>query len=245
MQGKLNRRDLLKATVGSTVAASVLSPGQCMAKAFAQSVSATPPPKDFAAAFANGNPLAFVGVDVRIAAARASAKLVPLLPKGAEVVVVNHEPGNRVLEIKTGGYLEGIASLEPKVEKLVIGEETTKAVEIIRAYLQKNPNTKAIFTLGALGTHAAVKLLDEMKASNDKIRVAGSDIDDVTLDAIKRGRVVSAIDLQQLGFGFLPIALLYLYNTYALDPNDHIGAGGTVDAKNVDFITKLAKQGFR
>ena len=71
------------------------------------------------------------------------------------------------------------------------------------------------------------------------------DIDDVTLDAIKRGRVVSAIDLQQLGFGFLPIALLYLYNTYALDPNDHIGAGGTVDAKNVDFITKLAKQGFR
>src|SRR2546430_16277879 len=57
--------------------------------------SDTPPPKDFAAAFANGNPIAFVGVDVRIAAARASAKLVPLLPKGAEVVVVNHEPGNR------------------------------------------------------------------------------------------------------------------------------------------------------
>src|SRR5207249_4005044 len=130
MQGKLNRRDLLKATVGATVAASVLSPGQRAAQAGIPTIfSDTPPPKDFAAAFANGNPIAFVGVDVRIAAARASAKLVPLLPKGAEVVVVNHEPGNRVLEIKTGGYLEGIASLEPKVEKLVIGEETTKAVE--------------------------------------------------------------------------------------------------------------------
>ena len=336
MYEKLSRRDLLKATVGATVAASVLSTGtRHIAKAFAQSASSgtyywiahvgpgdpywavvqrgvqaagkalgvkavfegpsgysppkqadmvnaaisakaagivttsadpavirgplqraaqagiptifsdTPPPKDFAATFANGNPIAFVGVDVRIAAARASAKLVPLLQKGANVVVVNHEPGNRVLEIKTSGYIEGITSLDPKVDKLVIGEETTKAVEIMRAYLQKNPNTKAIFTLGALGTHAAVKLLDEMKASNDKIRVVGSDIDDVTLDAIKRGRVVSAIDLQQLGFGFLPIALLYLYNNYALDPNDHIGAGGTVDAKNVDFITKLAKQGFR
>src|SRR5947199_3690005 len=39
MQGKLNRRDLLKATVGATVAASVLSPGQRIAKAFAQSAS--------------------------------------------------------------------------------------------------------------------------------------------------------------------------------------------------------------
>jgi simple sugar transport system substrate-binding protein len=207
--------------------------------------SDTPPPKDFAAKFVNGNPIAFVGVDVSIAAARAASKLLPMLQKGAPVVVVNHEPGNRVLEIKTSGYVEGIKSLEPKVDKLVIGEETTKAVEIMRAYLQKNPDTKAIFTLGALGTHAAVKLLDEMKAPNEKIRVVGSDIDDVTLDAIKRGRVVSAIDLQQLGFGFLPIVLLYLYRTYALDPNDYIGAGGTVDAKNVDFIMKLAKQKFR
>src|SRR5881628_926578 len=39
MQSKLNRRDLLKATVGATVAASVLSPGQRIAKAFAQSAS--------------------------------------------------------------------------------------------------------------------------------------------------------------------------------------------------------------
>jgi simple sugar transport system substrate-binding protein len=207
--------------------------------------SDTPAPADFAGKFATGNPISFVGVDIRPAAARASSKLVPLLSNGAEVLVVNHEPGNRVLELKTNGYVEGIQSLSPKVDKLVIGEDTTKAVEIMRAYLQKHPDTKAILTLGTLGTHAVIKLLDETKVPNDKIRVVGSDVDDVTLAAIKRGRVVSTIDLQQFGMGFVPIALLYLYNAYALDPNNYIGAGGTVDQKNVDTIIKLAKQGFR
>jgi simple sugar transport system substrate-binding protein len=207
--------------------------------------SDTPAPADFPGKFVTGNPVPFVGVDIRPAAARASAKLLPLLPKGAAVVVVNHEPGNRVLELKTNGYIKGIESLDPRVDKLVIGEETTKAVEIMRAYLEKHPDTKAILTLGTLGTHAVIKLLDEMKAPNDKIRVVGSDVDDVTLEAIKRGRVVSTIDLQQFGMGFVPVVLLFLYNAYALDPNDYIGAGGTVDHSNVDTIIKLAKQGFR
>jgi len=207
--------------------------------------SDTPPPDDFAGKFATGNPVSFVGVDIRPAAARASAKLLPMLSKGDAVLVVNHEPGNRVLELKTNGYIKGIESLEPKVDKLVIGEETTKAVEIMRAYLEKHPDTKAILTLGTLGTHAAIKLLDETKTPNEKIRVVGSDVDDVTLEAIKRGRVVSTIDLQQFGMGFVPVVLLFLYNAYALDPNSYIGAGGTVDQKNVDTIIKLAKQGFR
>src|SRR5207245_9763893 len=186
MQGKLNRRDLLKATVGATVAPSVLSPGQRIAKAFAQSASSgtyywrpnvgpgdpywavvqrgvqaagkalgvkavfegpsgysppkqadmvnaaisakaagivttsadpavmkgplqraaqagiptilshTPPPKDLAAAFASVNPIAFVRADVSVAAARASAKLGPLLPKAAERVAANDERGHPV-----------------------------------------------------------------------------------------------------------------------------------------------------
>ncbi len=207
--------------------------------------SDTPPPAEFTGKFVTGNPVSFVGVDIRPAAARASAKLLPLLSKGDAVLVVNHEPGNRVLELKTNGYIKGIESLDPKVDKLVIGEETTKAVEIMRAYLGKHPTSKAILTLGTLGTHAVIKLLDETKVPNEKIRVVGSDVDDVTLEAIQRGRVVSTIDLQQFGMGFMPIVLLYLYNAYALDPNNYIGAGGTVDHTNVETIMKLAKQGFR
>jgi simple sugar transport system substrate-binding protein len=207
--------------------------------------SDTPPPAGFAATFVGGTPLAFVGINIETAAKRAAAMVVPLLPHGARVVIVNHEPGNIVLETKSRGYIEGLASISPKVDRLVIGEQTTRAIEIMRAYYSRTPDLKAIFTLGALGTDATVKFLDGSKIPPSKIRVVGSDVDAVTLDAIKRGRVVATIGIDQLMYGFIPIVQLYLYNAYALIPNSYNSTGETVSKANVAAYAALAAKGYR
>lgn len=206
----------------------------------------TPPPDDYDAQFTAGGPFAFVGTDIAQVARQVAAKVVPLLPHGAPVVIINHEPGNTILETKSNGYIEGLKPIAPQVDRLNVGTEVTRGAEILRAYQSKHKDLKAVFSLGAIGTNIAVSFRKEVNATPEQIRIAGSDIDEFTTDAIEHDQVVATIGIPAFQFGLVPIPLLFFYNAYALYPADYIQSGGDVVTKdNIAMFQALSKKGFR
>ena len=206
----------------------------------------TPVPTDYAGRFVDGSPLGFVGSDIGFAAQEVAEQVAPLLSQGAHVLIINHEPGNPVLKIKTDGFVKGLASINPKVDQLNIGEETTRSIEILRGFYSSHKDIKAIFALGAPGNAIAVRFLDEEKIPPDQIRVAGSDVDAFTLDALKNNKMVATIGLPSFLFGFLPIVMLYTYNAYAIDPGLYLQRSGQlITSKDVPMLAALAAKGLR
>jgi len=206
----------------------------------------TPVPADYAGRFVDGSPLGFVGSDIGFAAQQVSEQVAPLLPKSAHVVVINHEPGNPVLKIKTDGFIKGLASVNPKVDQLNVGEEVTRSIEILRGFYTNNKDLNAIFALGAIGNAIAVRFLEEEKIAPDQIRVAGSDLDAFTLDALKKNKMVATIGLPSFLFGFLPIVMLYIYNAYGIDPGLYLQTSGQlITSKDVPMLMAFAAKGFR
>ena len=206
----------------------------------------TPPPADYPGRFVDGQPFGFVGTDIRFAAAQVSGQVAPLLPDGAHVLVINHEPGNPILRLKTQGFIDGLASQKPRISQLNVGEEVTRSVEILRAFYAGNKDIKAIFALGAIGNAIAVKFVDEQGLAPQDMPVAGSDVDEFTLHALQSGKMVATIGLPSYLFGALSIVMLYFYNAFGVDPGLYQQTSGQlVTAKQVPEFLALSKLGLR
>ncbi len=206
----------------------------------------TPPSADYSGRFVDGQPLGFVGTDIRFAAAQVSGQVAPLIPDGAHVVVINHEPGNPILRLKTLGFIDGLAAKKPRVSQLNVGEEITRSVEILRAFYAVNRDIKAIFALGAIGNAIAVKFIEEQNLAPKSIPIAGSDVDDFTLHALQDGKMVATIGLPSYLFGALPVVMLYFYNAFGVDPGLYQQTSGQlVTASQVPEYLALSKLGLR
>jgi len=156
-----------------------------------------------------------------------------------------HEVGHVGLEARCQGFLDGMKEKNVPVEKLDIGTDPTKAVETLKAYFTRNPDTDALLTLGPLGTDPAVKFLKENNLVG-KVLHGTFDLHPGTLSAIKEGVTLFAIDQQQYLQGYMAITWLYLYKKYGLRPaNDVLTGPGFVDKDNVSLVEELIKQGIR
>jgi simple sugar transport system substrate-binding protein len=206
----------------------------------------TPPPPGYAGRFVDGQPLGFVGTDIRFAAAQVSGEVAPLLSSGAHVVIINHEPGNPILDLKARGFVDGLASKSPRVSQLNVGEELTRSVEILRSFYAANKDITAVFALGAIGNAVAVKFLDEQGLSPQQLRIGGSDVDEFTLHALQDGKMVATIGLPSYLFGALPVVMLYFYNAFGVDPGLYQQTSGQLVTKaQVPQFLALSKLGLR
>ena len=177
------------------------------------------------------------------AAFRLFKEKVGRLPKRAVVGI--HEVGHIGLEMRAKGAKEmGAKYGLPPVEKLDITTDPTKAIEIMRSYLKKYPDTELIITLGPLGAHPAMKLVEE-EGLKGKVFIATFDVDEKIIDGIKKDIVLCAISQQPFAQGFLPVVAAYLYLEYGVQVPVgniplHVRTGPTVITK--DTISMVMKQ---
>ncbi len=177
------------------------------------------------------------------AAIRLFKEKVGRLPK--RVVVGIHEVGHVGLEMRAKVAKEvGEALGLPPIEKLDITTDPTKAIEIMRAYLKKHPDTELILTLGPLGAHPAMKLIEEEDLKG-KVFVATVDVDAKIIDGIKKDIMLCAISQQPFAQGFLPVVAAYLYLEYGVQVPVgnvplHVRTGPMVITK--DTISMVMKQ---
>jgi len=188
--------------------------------------------------------LVYVGMDEYLAGVYAARRMLQeFTPKRAVVAI--HEPGHVGLEARAKGIMDVLSEKNIPVEKLDITTDPTKALTIMKSYLMKHPDTDAIFTLGPLGAHPAIQLVEE-EGLVGKVKIGAIDLTTKITDAIKKGIVMFTIDQQQYLQGYLPIVFLYLYKEYGLIPHEKVLTGPSiVDKTNVEIVEKTVKMGYR
>ena len=154
------------------------------------------------------------------------------LPKLAFIGI--HEVGHVGLELRAKGiqdaFKEAGAAYVP--EKLDITTDTTKAYEIMKSYIEAHPDVEVIFTLGPLGAHPAMQLIEDLGLKG-KVYVATIDVDDKILEGIQKDLVIAAVSQQPFAQGFLPVIFMYLYVKYGVMPPEHVPTGPTIIDKNL------------
>ncbi|MEJ5230395.1 MAG: sugar ABC transporter substrate-binding protein [Pseudothermotoga sp.] len=188
--------------------------------------------------------LCYVGMNEYLAGVYAARRMLQeFTPKRAVAAI--HEPGHAGLEARAKGITDVLAEKKIPVEKLDITTDPTKALTLLKSYLMKYPDTNAIFTLGPLGAHPAIQLVEEENLVG-KVKIGAIDLTTKITDAIKRGVVVFTIDQQQYLQGYLPIVFLYLYKEFGLIPHEDVLTGPSiVDKSNVEIVEKTVQLGYR
>ena len=188
--------------------------------------------------------LFYIGADEYLGGKRAGERMLQeRTPKRA--VCGNQEMGHVGLEARCRGFMEVMEAAGVPVEEIDITHDPTTALEVFKSYFAKHPDTDAILTLGPLGTIPAVQFLEEEGLAG-KVLHGTFDLGPETLDAIRNGTTLFAIDQQQYLQGYMAITWLYLYNKYMLVPATDLLTGPSfVDASNVEKIAELIEAGYR
>lgn len=164
------------------------------------------------------------------------------------LLLCNPQAGHYVWEARLDTFGEAmIERFGGKSTKIVVGEDPTKAMELIRANLVKSPDIDMIVAPVHF-THANVDLVKTVgKEAGKDIYLASFDLMPETLEDIKAGRVVATHDQQQYLQGFLPLIDLYLYKAkYNVHPFGIVSTGPIiVDQSNVDAVLEGSKAGYR
>jgi simple sugar transport system substrate-binding protein len=157
----------------------------------------------------------------------------------------NQEMGHVGLEARCRGFMEVMEAAGVPSEEIDITNDPTTALEVFRSYFTKNPDTDAVLTLGPLGTIPAVQFFEEEGLAG-KVMHGTFDLGPETLDAIRAGTTMFAIDQQQYLQGYMSVMWLYLKAKFSLQPANDIFTGpGFVDASNVEMIAELIEGGYR
>ena len=184
--------------------------------------------------------ICYIGQDEYLAGRRLAERILKEYTPRRAVVAI-HEPGHVGLEARYKGIVDALKPLGVPVDRLEITTDLSKAMTILKDHIKEHPDLDTIFTLGPLGAHAALKVVEELGVAG-RVKIATVDIDDEIIRAIEEGRIVAAVSQQPYMQGFLPVVIMYLHVKYGYIPPDRILTGPTiVDKSNVDLIIKQVK----
>jgi simple sugar transport system substrate-binding protein len=166
------------------------------------------------------------------------------------VICVNTVPGAGNLEARCKGISDGISKQGGKSTQLPLPASSfgnpTAVAEAIKATLLKNSTIDGVVTISAGDANSAANGIQQAGLTA-KIKLGSFDMDETTLDRIKAGTQLFAIDQQPWLQGFLAVSLADGYFNYGLKTATAtiLTGPGIVDASNVDVTLTGAKAGYR
>lgn len=187
--------------------------------------------------------LFYVGGDEYLSGVRAAQKMLTVL-KPKRAIVLMHEIGHVGLEYRAKGFIDVMTKNGVPAEKLATFLDPTRAIEILKGYFHKHPDTDAVFTLGPIDSSYFITFLKE-QGLDGKVLHGAFDVSDEVVQSIKEGTTLFTVTTQQYLCGYLPIHFLYLYGKYNFIPASDVLTGpGFIDASNVASVEKLVEQKF-
>ncbi len=135
------------------------------------------------------------------------------------------------------------------VDRLEITQEANSdaslAVPILTAYIQANPNLKAIGTQHGGITGILAEVLQKAGKKPGDIIVGGIDLAPATIDGVKSGYVSATLDQLLYLQGFMPVMQCVMTKKYKM-PGLTINTGaGTVTPQTIDSLVELIDAGIR
>ncbi len=147
------------------------------------------------------------------------------------------------------GIYDALTKAGLKVEKLDISSEVNSevslAIPILTAYLERNPDVKAIGTQHGNVTSQMMKVLQSVEKKPGEVIVGGIDLSPATIEGIEKGYVSASFDQVLYLQGYMPVLQVWLTKMYKI-PGLHINTGvGVVTPQNIEELKPLIEKGIR
>ncbi|WP_284984505.1 sugar ABC transporter substrate-binding protein [Arthrobacter sp. efr-133-TYG-118] len=163
---------------------------------------------------------------------------------------VNTLPGSTNTEDRCRGVADGIkanggTSTELPLPSSQFGNQTAVA-QAIKAAVLKDPSIDSVVTISTSDAGSAVSAVQQANLTG-KVKPATFDMDTATLNNIKNGSVLFAIDQQPYMQGYLSVSMANSYVSYGLNlPQRPILTGpAIIDSQNVNQVLAGDQAGVR
>jgi simple sugar transport system substrate-binding protein len=178
---------------------------------------------------------------------------------GQAMVAAGLQPGDKALvydiwheegrSVSPQGMTDALEEAGVEVEKLDVSQDVNSdsslAIPIITAYLEANPETKAIGTQHGAITAILPKILEASGKGPGEVIIGGIDLSPATIEGIKSGYITASFDQVLYLQGYYPIQQIWLTKMYKI-PGLSINTGvGTVTPDNIDELAPLIEAGIR
>ncbi|MBO9588213.1 sugar ABC transporter substrate-binding protein [Devosia sp.] len=154
---------------------------------------------------------------------------------------VNHYITNPASVERCQGFADALG-VELGNQMIDAGQDPGEIQSKVAAYLQTNPDTNGILTLGPTSAHPTIAAL----AANGQagaIFFGTFDLSSEIAAAIKDGTINFAIDQQPFLQGYLPVVVLTNLARYGVVPGNSINSGpGFITKDNIGLVEQYAGQ---
>ena len=125
-------------------------------------------------------------------------------------------------------------------------QDPALSVPVLVAYLESNPDTKAIIVPGHGGITAVLdKVLKQAGKKPGEVVTSGFDISSAAIQGVKDGYITVVLDQQPYLQGFMPVVAAVLQKKYGLQGLQLNTGSGYLTKDNVDTLAALVKDGIR
>lgn len=169
------------------------------------------------------------------------------LAAGDQAVVYGHFASGR--RQSADGLADALRDSGLDVDELVISAEvdsdSSLAVPILVAYLDSNPEVKAVGTQHGNVTGIFAQALEAAGKAPGEIVTGGIDLAPATIDGLLDGYVTVTLDQQLYLQGFLPVVQCVLSRKYGFTGFDVNTGGGVVTPETIEALIPLIEDGIR
>lgn len=159
-----------------------------------------------------------------------------------KAVCANHEVGNVSLDDRCAGFAKGLGVDVPVLNGVM---DPTEMKNRIIGYLNSNPGTELLLTVGIGGAEPGLMAIDELGLGG-KVKIGTFDLSPTILQATADGKMEWGIDAQQYAMGYIPVVMFDLWKKYKIAPiADYPTGPGFVTKETAASVIDLAKQGKR
>jgi len=142
--------------------------------------------------------------------------------------------------LKAAGLEVDYIEISPEVD-----HDSSLAVPILSAYIQKHPDLKAIGTQHGNVTGFAGKAVQQAGKKPGEIIVGGIDLAPATIEGLKKGYISVVLDQQLYLQGFLPVVQCVLSKKYGFAGLATNTGAGVVTSKTINELVPLIEKGIR
>lgn len=154
---------------------------------------------------------------------------------------VNHYITNPASVERCQGFADALG-VELGNQMIDAGQDPGEIQSKVAAYLQTNPDTNGILTLGPTSAHPTIAAL-AASGKAGAIFFGTFDLSSEIAAAIKDGTINFAIDQQPFLQGYLPVVILTNLARYGVVPGNSINSGpGFITKDNIGLVEKYAGQ---
>ncbi len=152
---------------------------------------------------------------------------------------VNHYISSPSSTERCQGFADGLG-VDLGNQMIDSGQDPSEIQNRVMAYLNANPDTDAVLTLGPTSADPTILALEEMGLAGD-IYFGTFDLGDNIVQGIRDGVIAWGIDQQPYLQAYLPVVVMTNYHRFGVLPGNNINSGpGFVTADGLEMVEQFA-----